>query len=255
MTKALRQDDCKRCTGSGCLDDKSAQLTFEVLHIALPALPEQALASIRSAFAEDIASTLGVSNLSVVDLRGNNASVTIAEDGNVSAFVLAVTDASAIDFATKLYSSTFRSLVINSTKAIVNSQAATAMDSDIAVGAVSIELQRFTPLVPTTTATTTPTITATTTPSTSAQATTHVGTKTSTTTTRIAGEARVPSSNEKDIPSSSDSRNSSSDSGGKKRVAWWWFVVGGAVCGGAVFACALATQRRKSPQEASGSVV
>jgi len=240
-TGALRQEDCTPCEGAGCLQDASARVTFELLRVGIQALTAQDLASIRSAYAKDIASTCGVSRLSIVDLQGGNASVTIQEDGTVTAFILSVTDSSAAELAAKLYSQTFRGLVVNSTKTVLDGRAA-RVAGDMAVGAVSLQPQRFTPLVPTTTATTTSTSTA-----------TRTSTRTSTTTATSAAQvSRTSGPVAKDLPSNGSVRDASDK---KEQLSWWWFVVGGVVCGGAVVVCFIATKRQKRVPQASGSVV
>merc|ERR1711953_1203199 len=89
---ARRQGDCTPCTGTGCLRDASARITVEVTNLALSTLSAEEQAELSAAYARDIASTCGVNDLSVVDAQGKNASVSIAEDGTVIAFVLSIGD-------------------------------------------------------------------------------------------------------------------------------------------------------------------
>merc|ERR1712151_1150447 len=118
---------------------------------ALSTLSAEEQAELSAAYARDIASTCGVNDLSVVDVQGKNASVSIGEDGTVSAFVLSIGDGfSANMLATRLYSSAFRGLLEDTTLAV----AGQAMGSDsgqISVGAVTFKPEAFVPPIPTTT--------------------------------------------------------------------------------------------------------
>merc|ERR1719356_478273 len=107
---ARQQGDCTPCMGAGCLRDASARVTVEVTNFALSALSAEEQREVSAAYARDIATTCGVNELSVVDTQGKTASVSIGEDGSVSAFVLSIGDGvSANVLAARLYSSTFRS--------------------------------------------------------------------------------------------------------------------------------------------------
>merc|ERR1719382_1394945 len=106
------------------------------------------------AYARDISLTCGVNDLSIVDVQGKNASVSIEEDGIVTAYVLSIGDgASANALAARLYSSAFRSLLEKTTLSI-GGQA-----MDVSVGAVTFKPEAFVPLVPTTTTKLLPTAT------------------------------------------------------------------------------------------------
>merc|ERR1719189_3349936 len=98
------------------------------------------------AYARDISSTCGVNDLSVVDVQGKNASVSIEEDGTVTAYVLSIGDGSSANaLAARLYSSAFRASLESTTLAIVGQ----AMD--VSVGAVTFKPEAFVATIPTTT--------------------------------------------------------------------------------------------------------
>merc|ERR1711920_1047224 len=104
------------CTGTGCLRDTSARITVEITNLVLSVLSAEEQTELSAAYARDIASTCGVNDLSVVDTQGKNASVSIREDGIVSAFVLSIGDGfSANTLAARLYSSAFRGLLEETT--------------------------------------------------------------------------------------------------------------------------------------------
>merc|ERR1712176_413008 len=149
--------------------------------------------------------TCGVNDLSVVDVQGKNASVSIGEDGIVSAFVLSIGDGfSANMLATRLYSSAFRDLLEDTTLA-VGGQAMVSGSGQISVGAVTFKPEAFVPPIPTTTTKfMPPTATSTTTSSVTSIAT-STSTGTGAGTMQTAGDASGP--------------------------AWWWFVVGGVAVG------------------------
>merc|ERR1712014_495812 len=95
--------------------------------------------------------TCGVNDLSVVDVQGKNASVSIGEDGTVSAFVLSIGDGfSANMLAARLYSSAFRGLLEDTTLDI-GGQAMGAGSGQVSVGAVTFKPEAFVPPIPTTT--------------------------------------------------------------------------------------------------------
>jgi len=231
----MRVGDCTPCVGAGCLRDASARITIEVVGLAFSALPAAELSDLCSSYAKDIASTCGVDDSAVVDLQGKKATVTISEDGSISAFVLDVAGSSANHLAAKLYSSTFRGLLVNSTLAATG-----AGEGPVVVGAVTFHPEAFVPLLPTTTRTLTSTATSTatataTSTSTSTEASTSVGLRSS--------------------PAVDGPQHLQADAG-SSGPAWWWFVVGAAVAGGAVAAAALAIQRRKQKDvEVTGSQV
>merc|ERR1712203_470789 len=148
---ARRQGDCTPCAGTGCLRDASARVTVEIINLALWTLSAEEQAELSAAYARDIASTCGVNDLSVVDVQGKNASVSIGEDGTVSAFVLSIGDGfSANMLATRLYSSVFRGLLEDTTLAVAG-QALSSGSGQISVGAVTFKPEAFVPPIPTTT--------------------------------------------------------------------------------------------------------
>lgn len=147
---SLREGDCSPCHGSAdCLQDASARITIELNGFPYAAFTSTQLADVGSALALDIASACGVEDYSVVDLFGMNTTVTISPDGMVSAFVVDVEGSSANELASQLYSASFRSALVNSTLAVLS-----GTWPHLSVGAVSVEPEEFTPLVPTETATT-----------------------------------------------------------------------------------------------------
>merc|ERR1712039_416656 len=120
-------------------------------------------------------------NRSVVDLHGESTSVSISSDGTVSAFVTEITESSANDLASRLYSATFRGELVNSTLAVLG----VAEREHFSAGAISVQPQAFAPLVPTSTTTrlTTTSLTTTTlTTSSAVTSTQSTGMSTSTTT-------------------------------------------------------------------------
>lgn len=68
-------------------------------------------------------------NASVVDLNGANATVTLGPGGRVTAFVLEISGLSANEIAARLYSSSFRDVLNNSTAAIVGKASAAQVTS------------------------------------------------------------------------------------------------------------------------------
>merc|ERR1711920_1106778 len=109
------------------------------------------------------ASTCGVNDSSVVDLQGRNSSVSIREDGSISAFVLSIGDGpSANELAARLYSSYFR-LVMESIALNVRGEEYVADSIQNLVGAVTFKPEAFVPMVATAASTVTSTATSTTT--------------------------------------------------------------------------------------------
>merc|ERR1719343_642510 len=89
---------------------------------------------------------LVVNDRSVVDTQGKNASVSIEEDGTVSAYVLLIGDGfSATGLAARLYSSAFRGSLESTTLAVVG------QGMDVSVGAVTFKPEAFVASIPTTT--------------------------------------------------------------------------------------------------------
>merc|ERR1711920_653529 len=148
---ARQQGDCTPCAGTGCLRDATARITVEIINFALSALSAEEQTELSAAYARDISSTCGVNDLSVVDTQGKNASVSIGEDGIVSAFVLSIGDGfSGNMLAARLYSSAFRGLLEGTTLAVAG-QAMGSGSGQISVGAVTFKPEAFVPPIPTTT--------------------------------------------------------------------------------------------------------
>merc|ERR1711920_1046259 len=144
---ARQQGDCTPCAGTGCLRDATARITVEIINFALSALSAEEQTELSEAYARDISSTCGVDDLSVVDTQGKNASVSIGEDGTVSAFVFFIGDGfSANMLAARLYSSAFRGLLEDTTLAVGG-----AGSGQVSVGAVTFKPEAFVPPIPTTT--------------------------------------------------------------------------------------------------------
>merc|ERR1719336_3462025 len=116
---------------SGCLQDASARVTIEIINLALSALSAEERMELSKACATEIASTCGVEESSVVDLQGRSSSVSIGEDGSISAFVLSIGDGpSANELAARLYSSYFR-LVLESITMSVGGEVNSAGSSQV----------------------------------------------------------------------------------------------------------------------------
>merc|ERR1712087_949725 len=235
---ARRQGDCTPCTGTGCLRDASARITVEVTNLALSTLSAEEQAELSAAYARDIASTCGVNDLSVVDAQGKNASVSIGEDGTVSAFVLSIGDGfSANMLATRLYSSAFRGLLEDTTLA-VGGQAIGS--GQISVGAVTFKPEAFVPPIPTTTTKFVP----------PTAASTATSTATSTTMSPTLISTVVVTTTEAVSTSTSTGTGMMQTTGDVSGPAWWWFVVGGVAVGAAAAVVVLLFQKaRKGADE------
>jgi hypothetical protein len=145
----MRQEDCTPCQGSeDCLPFASARITIEFRNFPYSELSSAQLVDVEVALADDIAAACGVSNESVIDLQGKNTSVSVGSDGKVSAFVRDVTGSSANELASRLYSTTFRGELVNSTLAVLGTER-----KHFSAGAISVHPEKFEPLVPTTTTT------------------------------------------------------------------------------------------------------
>merc|ERR1712039_59071 len=146
---SMRQEDCTLCQGSvDCLPFGSARITIEFRNFPYSELSTAQLVNVGSTLADDIAAACGVSNESVVDLQGKDASVSIGSDGKVSAFVKEVTGSSANELASRLYSATFRGELVNSTLAVLGTER-----KHFSAGAISVHPEKFEPLVLTSTTT------------------------------------------------------------------------------------------------------
>merc|ERR1712137_1394844 len=131
-----------------------------------------------AAFAHNIASACDVESASVVDVNGKNATVTVSPGGLVTSFVLEISGLSANDIAARLYSSSFREVLGNSTAAIVGKASIAQVTS------MSLEPKRFALPTTTTTVTTTGTVTVTVTSTATAASTVAVTSAGATTTAR-----------------------------------------------------------------------
>merc|ERR1712203_133909 len=192
---------------------------------------------LRAAYARDISKTCGVNDLSVVDTQGKNASVSIGEDGTLSAFVLSIGDGfSANTLAARLYSSAFRGLLEDTTLAI-GGQAMGAGSGQVSVGAVTFKPEAFVPPIPTTTTKfVPPTATSIATSTTSLVSTVVV------TTTEV-----VRTSTSTGTGTSTGLMHTTSDPSGPD---WWLFVVGGVAVGAAAAVVMLLFQKaRKGADE------
>jgi len=147
-----------------CLSDKSALVKIEVDGLDDPAaLGDQERAALAAAMAGAIASTCDVDDTSVIDLAGNSKTVTLKPGGQVSAFVVDLSGTSANELAARLYSSSFRFLLQNSTAGV--------SERSLQVVTVSLQPKKFELPATTTVTTTATTATRTTTaaPTTTAQ--------------------------------------------------------------------------------------
>merc|ERR1712176_1275878 len=185
------------------------------------------MGELSAAYARDIASTCGVNDLSVVDAQGKNASVSIGEEGTVSAFVLSIGDGfSANMLAARLYSSAFRSLLEDTTLAI-GGQALGAGSGQISVGAVTFKPEAFVPPIPTTTTKFVP--------PTATSTSTATSTATSTTVSPTLVSEVVVTTTEAVSTSTSTGTGAGTmqTTGVPSGPAWWWFVIGGVAVGAA----------------------
>merc|ERR1711920_519956 len=145
---AREQGDCTLCMTAGCLQDASARVTVEVVNFALSALSAEEQMELSTECARDIALTCGVSDRSVVDAHdGTNSSVSIGEDGTISAYILSIADGSSANIlAAKLYSSAFRDLLQNTILRTVGNQPVGAGSGrQVMVGAVTFQPEAFVP--------------------------------------------------------------------------------------------------------------
>lgn len=230
---SLQDGQCTPCMGTGCLPDSSASITIETVNLKIEGLGAEELGDLRAAYAKDIASTCQVDVSSVVDLQGNNATVSIAQDGTISAFVLG-SSVSANDMATELYSSSFRNLMANSSMAVFADLTPDSVSS-MFTGAVNVQPKAFVPLLPTTTLTTS-TSTAAPTSASSSSASPTIASPTG-------ASSNASSPVVVDDSQSADRVGQQRESGGGP--PWWWFVVGAAVAGVAVAAVVLTMQKKK----------
>jgi len=226
--------------GAGCLRDASARVTVEIINLALSALSVQERIDLSRAYARDISLTCGVNDLSVVDVQGKNASVSIEEDGTVTAYVLSIGDGSSANaLAASLYSSAFRGSLESTTLDIVGR----AMD--ISVGAVTFKPEAFVAPIPTTTTKFVPPT------ATSTATNTATGTSTSTTVSPSPVSTAVTTITEAITSTSTSSGGGTMETtGGPTGPAWQWFVVGGVAVGGAAAVILLLFQKSRKHADA-----
>jgi len=141
-----------------CLDaqEKSVQVDIDLSGLQPSSLKDNQLAKLVAAYAEELATACDVPKLSVVDLGGANASVSIGPDGLLSAFALSISGLTAHDLASRLYSPSFRYAVGNATEVVLGRHCG------VQVLSVSMEPKVFvrtTTARPTTTTEATPTTT------------------------------------------------------------------------------------------------
>jgi len=143
---ARLESNCVSCSGSSCLAEGSARVSIELRGLQYQQSTSTEQADLRVAFARDIALAAGVDVSLVVDLMGQNSSVTMGQDGSISAFLLDLEGVSARDLATRFYNDAFRETLVNSTIAVLGSR-----PEHLGAGAITVEPEHFVPLQPTTT--------------------------------------------------------------------------------------------------------
>merc|ERR1711920_485077 len=171
--------------------------------------------------------------------RRVHGSVSIDEDGTVTAYVLSIVDgSSANELAARLYSPAFRGLLENTTLAI-GGQA-----MEVTVGAVSFKPEAFVAPIPTTTTKfVPPTVTSTAT-------STGTSTATSTTASPTLGSTVVITEAISTSTSTSTGGATMDTSGGPTGPAWQWLVVGGVAVGGAAAVVLLLFQKARKRADA-----
>jgi len=136
-----------------CLEDKTVEVSVVVSGLDASALSGEERDALGAALASDLASACEVANSSVVELSGaSNATVTFGPGGGVSAFVRDLSGITAQDLAARLYSSSFRATLGNTTEGVVGSAAG------VQVASVSFEPKAFSPVTTSTTSTQTTTV-------------------------------------------------------------------------------------------------
>jgi len=186
----MRRGDCTPCRGAGCLADGSARITFDVQNLVFRELSSDKRAELSTAFAEVIASACSVDKPAVVDMRGNNISVTLSDGGSVSAFVLSLGEVSANELASRLYSEDFRDSILNST-AMVLGNGGDAGGRARGVAAVVFKPEHFVPET-LTTSTLPPTTTSSTSSSSSGSTTSEVAETEAMSTSVVTSSSAIP---------------------------------------------------------------
>jgi hypothetical protein len=168
----MHSTDCTPCQGSmACLGGTTARVTVEILNLNAGLVNEMQLTKLRTAYAQDIAGTLGVENGTVVDLFGHAGSTTVAAARptgaaatEISAFVTVPDGSSTNALAEQLYTTSFRSRIVSTTQEVLaQSSSQVAVVGNLSAPAVSIKPERFVPKQPTTTVMTSTTTVASTT--------------------------------------------------------------------------------------------
>lgn len=136
----------------------SAHITFQVRHMDAAFLAPSRWSLLRSELAKQIALACNADVRAVVDVTGENATVSISQDGDVSAYVLGGAT-SLNQLASSLYGPPFQSRLLDAASAIYPGTSAQSMS----LGAISVQPEHFVPVVPTTTGTSTSTTTTSTT--------------------------------------------------------------------------------------------
>jgi len=206
-------------------------IKIQVNGLAVSELGASTEEALSAAFAHSIASICGVSDGSIVDAYGSNASVTIGASGELSAFVLADTGYSAMELQSRLSSTPFQKDMANSAAAIVA--------GGIALGTAAVDLERFAPLPSTSRASTGQTTTA----------TAIVQTTTSTTSNSSFGGA----ASHADADADADADAGDADQQGLGLPAWVLVVIGSVVFA-CLFLCVHRVYRmltRKQPKNAA----
>jgi len=125
---SIRQDQCASCSAPGCAPDGSLRVDAQLVKPAYSDLGGQARSNLRAAIAGAFAHTCDVSERAVVDVAGTNGSVSIADDGNIVAFVLSVAPDSASEMASRLYSADFRSELAGLVGRVLSGRGKAAVD-------------------------------------------------------------------------------------------------------------------------------
>jgi len=149
-TGSMRVGDCTPGALRHASVGASVHMTFQIRHMDDAFLAPSRLGLLESELAKQIALALNVDVRAVVDVAGENATVSIAPDGAVSAYVLGAT-APLDQLARTLYDLPFRSRLLQAANAIDPGASAKGM----VFAAISIRSEQFVPVVPTTTSTST----------------------------------------------------------------------------------------------------
>mmetsp|Transcript_3892 Transcript_3892/g.9430 ORF Transcript_3892/g.9430 Transcript_3892/m.9430 type:complete len:600 (-) Transcript_3892:215-2014(-) len=178
-TGAMREGDCS----PGALHtstDTSVHVTFQIRNMDDAYMISSRLTSLKSDFARQIAATCKVDVQAVVDIAGENATVSITQSGAVSAYVLGER-ASINELARAIYDVSFHNHLLEVVSAVDPSASA----KRVSLEAISVQPEQFVPLVRTATSTDTSSTTMT---STTMTSTAMTSTQTLTTTSTNSSE-------------------------------------------------------------------